>query len=70
MHLPMYACILPDLSYQFATQEYLGMLGWQGDVTGVPLARVHAEETLFELRHAINWIDTQISCSRAVVVHC
>ncbi len=53
MHLPMYACILPDLSYQFATQEYLGMLGWQGDVTGVPLARVHAEETLFELRHGM-----------------
>ena len=53
MHLPMYACILPGLSYQFATQEYLGMLGWQGDVTGVPLARVHAEETLFELRHGM-----------------
>ncbi|WP_299197545.1 EAL domain-containing protein [uncultured Amphritea sp.] len=53
MHLPMYACILPDLSYQFATQEYLGMLGWQGEVTGIPLARVHSEEALFELRHGM-----------------
>lgn len=53
MHLLMYACILPDLSYQFATQEYLGMLGWQGDVSGVPLSQVHSEEALFELRHGM-----------------
>ncbi|SEQ26553.1 PAS domain S-box-containing protein [Amphritea atlantica] len=53
MHLPMYACILPDLSYQFATQEYLGMIGWQGDVSGVPLSQVHSEEALFELRHGM-----------------
>ncbi|WP_428034250.1 EAL domain-containing protein [Amphritea sp.] len=53
MHQPMYACILPDLSYQFATQEYLGMLGWQGEVTGVPLAQVHSDEALFELRHGM-----------------
>jgi len=53
MHQPMYACILPDLSYQFATQEYLGMLGWQGEVSGVSLSRVHSEAALFELRHGM-----------------
>ncbi|WP_417226665.1 EAL domain-containing protein [Amphritea sp.] len=53
MHLPMYACILPDLSYQFATQEYTGMVGWQGELNGVPLARVHGEESLFELQHGM-----------------
>lgn len=53
MHLPMYACILPDLSYQFATQEYTGMLGWQGELSGVPLSQVHAEESLFELQHGM-----------------
>ncbi|MDO6564800.1 EAL domain-containing protein [Amphritea sp. 1_MG-2023] len=53
MHRPMYACILPDLSYQFATQEYIDMLGWQRDLSGVPLAQVHAEAALFELQHGM-----------------
>ncbi|MGO1297617.1 MAG: diacylglycerol kinase family protein, partial [Vibrio sp.] len=30
----------------------------------------HKAPTLERLRHAINWIDTQVSCSRSVVVHC
>lgn len=53
MHRPMYACILPDLSYQFATQEYADMLGWQGELNNVPLAQVHAEAALFELQHGL-----------------
>ena len=53
MNQPMYACILPDLSYQFATREFLSMLGWQSDISGIPLAQVHSEETLFELQHGM-----------------
>ncbi|WNJ95581.1 diacylglycerol kinase family protein [Vibrio ruber] len=30
----------------------------------------HKAPTLARLRHAINWIDTQIACGRSVVVHC
>ena len=53
MNQPMYACIESDLSYQFATQEYLNMLGWQSDITGIQLAQVHSRETLFELQHGM-----------------
>ncbi|MCV6609173.1 MAG: EAL domain-containing protein [Amphritea sp.] len=49
----MCATILPDLTYQFGSSEYLAQLDWQGELSGVHLEQVHGEEALFELRSAL-----------------
>ncbi|MBS9808848.1 dual specificity protein phosphatase family protein [Vibrio alginolyticus] len=61
------SCIV-DVTAEFAGLES-AMTDKQFHYLSIPVLD-HKAPTLERLRHAINWIDTQISCSRAVVVHC
>lgn len=61
------ACIV-DVTAEFAGLES-AMTDKQFHYLSIPVLD-HKVPTLERLRHAIHWIDTQIACSRAVVVHC
>ena len=63
MTQPMLACINPDLTYQYATAEYLSLLGWQSKINNVSLTTVHTDEPLFELQHALMLARTKGSAS-------
>lgn len=49
----MSAVILPDLTYQFGSRDYLSQLNWQGGLEGIALQQVHGEEAVFELHGAL-----------------
>lgn len=61
------SCIV-DVTAEFAGLES-AMTDKQFHYLSIPVLD-HKAPTLERLRHAINWIDTQIACSRSVVVHC
>lgn len=61
------SCIV-DVTAEFAGLES-AMTDKHFQYLSIPVLD-HKAPTLERLRHAINWIDTQISCSRSVVVHC
>ncbi|PFG45612.1 YegS/Rv2252/BmrU family lipid kinase [Vibrio sp. ES.051] len=61
------SCIV-DVTAEFAGLES-AMTDKQFHYLSIPVLD-HKAPTLERLRHAINWIDTQTSCSRSVVVHC
>lgn len=61
------SCIV-DVTAEFAGLES-AMTDKQFNYLSIPVLD-HKAPTLERLRHAMNWIDTQIACGRSVVVHC
>ncbi|MDW6092537.1 diacylglycerol kinase family protein [Vibrio rhizosphaerae] len=61
------SCIV-DVTAEFAGLES-ATTDKQFDYLSIPVLD-HKAPTLARLRHAMNWIDTQIACGRSVVVHC
>ncbi|ASA54825.1 diacylglycerol kinase family protein [Vibrio gazogenes] len=61
------SCIV-DVTAEFAGLES-ATTDKQFNYLSIPVLD-HKTPTLARLRHAINWIDTQVTCGRSVVVHC
>ncbi len=61
------SCIV-DVTAEFAGLES-AMTDKQFNYLSIPVLD-HKAPTLQRLRHAMNWIDSQIACGRSVVVHC
>ncbi|GGB10820.1 diacylglycerol kinase family protein [Agarivorans gilvus] len=61
------SCIV-DVTAEFAGLES-AMTDQQFHYLSIPVLD-HKAPTLQRLRHAMNWIDSQIACGRSVVVHC